>query len=110
MTVSRTSSPKSRTLNVSLPEQAIELLGPAPEQAARELQILAFIELFRRGEISSGWAAEYLGIGRWDFIELLAKHDVPYIDMTEEELRKDVEVAMELYQQVHGSSSPTADR
>jgi predicted HTH domain antitoxin len=102
--------PKTRSLKVALPGDAIDMLGPSPEEAARELQVLAFVELFRRGEISSGWAAEYLGISRWDFIHLLAEHKVPYIDMTEEELRRDVEVAMRLYEEVHGSSSPTADR
>ncbi len=110
MTRTQPAKPKSRALKVVLPKRVVELLGPSPEETVRELQALAFVELFRRGEVSSGWAAEHLGIGRWDFIELLAKHNVPYIDMTEDELRQDVEVALKLYQEIHGSSSPTADR
>jgi predicted HTH domain antitoxin len=58
------------------------------------LKELALIELFRQGEVSSGWAAEHLGIGKDDFLDLLYDHGVPYIDMSEEELRQQVEVAM----------------
>ena len=46
--------------------------------------------------MSSGWAAEKLRISKDDFRELLYTHDVPYVDMTEEELRQQVEVAMSL--------------
>lgn len=52
------------------------------------------VELFRLGEVSSGWAAEQLGITKDDFLGLLARQDVPYIDMTEDELREQLRVAM----------------
>jgi hypothetical protein len=83
-----------RTLAVELPESVVQLLGPAPREAARHLTELAFIELFRRGETSSGWAAEQLEISKDDFRSLLAEHDVSYIDMSEDELREQVESAM----------------
>ena len=60
----------------------------------RHLVELAYVELFRQGELSSGWAAEKLGISKDAFRELLSTHDVPYIDMSEEELRREVEAAM----------------
>ena len=89
-------SPRSKfcTLGVELPESVVKLLGPTTEDATRHLAELAYIELFRQGQVSSGWAAERLGIRRVDFIELLSSHDVPYFDMSEEELREQVEMAM----------------
>ena len=93
---SASSQAKTRTLAVELPESVVNLLGPTPQDAARHLAELAYVELFRRGELSSGWAAERLGISKDEFRELLYSHDVPYIDMSEEELRRDVEVAMSL--------------
>jgi predicted HTH domain antitoxin len=83
-----------RTLTVELPERAVQLLGKTPQDATRHLAELAYVELFRRGAVSSGLAAERLGISKDDFRELLSTHDVPYIDMTEEELRQEVEAAM----------------
>lgn len=90
------SQSKMCTLAVELPEVAVRLLGSTPQDATRHLTEMAYIELFRQGKVSSGWAAEKLGISKDEFRELLSTHDVPYIDMSEEELDRDVEVAMSL--------------
>jgi predicted HTH domain antitoxin len=86
--------PQTGTIAVELPAVVVQLLGPTLEEAARHLKELAFIELFRQGEVSSGWAAEQLGISKTDFLDLLYSHDVPYFDLSEEELRQQVETAM----------------
>jgi predicted HTH domain antitoxin len=52
------------------------------QQAGREMIIL---ELYRRGSISSGKAAELLGMERIDFIKHASRLGIPYIDMTEDE-------------------------
>jgi len=52
------------------------------QQAGRELIVL---ELYRRGAISSGKAAELLGMGRIDFTKHASRLGIPYIDMTEDE-------------------------
>ena len=62
-------------------------------QAAAALARLALIDLFRRGEVSSGYAAQVLGMSREGFLDLLARHGVPAVDLSEEELRQDLEVA-----------------
>ena len=85
---------KTHTLSIELPELVVGRLGSTPEQAARHLAELAYIELFRQGEVSSGWAARQLKITKDDFRELLATHDVPYIDMSEEEFLQQLQVAM----------------
>jgi predicted HTH domain antitoxin len=52
------------------------------QQAGREMIIL---ELYRRGTISSGKAAELLGMERLDFIKHASGLGIPFIDMTEDE-------------------------
>jgi len=52
------------------------------QQAGREMIVL---ELYRRGSISSGKAAELLGMLRIDFIKHASRLGIPYIDMTEDE-------------------------
>ena len=52
------------------------------QQAGREMIVL---ELYRRGTISSGKAAELLSMGRIDFIKHASRLGIPYIDMTEDE-------------------------
>ena len=52
------------------------------EVAGREMIVL---ELYRRGTISSGKAAEILGMPRIEFIKYASRLGIPYIDMTEDE-------------------------
>jgi predicted HTH domain antitoxin len=97
-------------ITVELPRQALEFLGLTPDETAMYLRKLALIELFRRGEVSSGWAAERLGMSKSDFIDLLAQHEVPYFNLTAEELRQDVEAARSYIAPGTPPPSPTADR
>jgi predicted HTH domain antitoxin len=94
---------------VRLPAEVLRLLGPTRNEAAACLARLGLIELFRRGEMSSGYAAELLGLCKWEFIELLAQHRVPYIDLSEEELRRDLEVARAFHHRQDNSSSPIVE-
>lgn len=94
---------------VELPKQGLELLGLTAEEAALYLKKLALIELFRRGEVSSGWAAEKLGVSKDDFRKLLAEHEVPYLDVSEEELRQELEVARNHWHRRTDLLSQTAD-
>lgn len=84
---------KALTIAVELPESVVQLLAPTPRAAARRLAELAFIELYRQGEVSSGWAAEQLKMTKIDFIELLARHEVPYIDLSEQEFLRQLRAA-----------------
>ena len=52
------------------------------QQAGREMIVL---ELYRRGTISSGKAAELLGMERIDFIKHASRLGIPFFDMTEDE-------------------------
>jgi predicted HTH domain antitoxin len=96
-------------LVVDFPKDLLLLLAPNTEQAAAYLKQLALIELFRRGEVSSGYAANVLGMSRWDFIDLLAEHEVPYIDLSEEELRQEIEAAKPWRSPRRRPQTPTAD-
>jgi predicted HTH domain antitoxin len=92
---------------VDLPEELLKLLGPTPTEAAACLKKLALIELFRRGEVSSGYAAKTLGISKSEFIDLLGEHEVPYVDASEEELREQFEAAKPRRDRPKTSPSPT---
>jgi predicted HTH domain antitoxin len=63
-----------------------ELDGPL-ERAARELIVL---ELYRRGTISSGKAAELLGMPRLAFIQHASRLGIPYFNMTEDEWKEEL--------------------
>ena len=62
-------------------------LGQPIERTAREMIV---IELYRRSLVSSGKAAELLGIPRLDFIQRTSELGIPYFRFTEEEWQAEV--------------------
>lgn len=74
-------------LDARLADQ-VQLLGRPLEETVPELIVL---ELFRRGHLSSGKAAELLGMERLEFIRLASRMGLPYFDMTEAEWNAEVE-------------------
>jgi predicted HTH domain antitoxin len=63
-------------------------LGQPIEQAAREMIV---IEMYRRSLISSGRAAELLGMPRQDFLDRTAALGIPYFRFTEEEWQAELQ-------------------
>lgn len=73
------------TVKIDLEEGLTALLhqtNQPVEEAAREMIVL---ELYRRGAISSGKAAELVDMGRLDFIHHASHLGIPCIDMTADE-------------------------
>lgn len=50
------------------------------------------LSLYRRDKISSGKAAKLLGVHRLTLIRILSEEGIPYLDYTEDELDRELEV------------------
>lgn len=75
-------------LEISQIPEAVRLEA---ENKAKEAYVMT---LLRHHEISSGRAAEMLGIPRVELIDLMSKYDLsPFPDQTREELEREVEQA-----------------
>lgn len=73
------------TIRLDLAEDVVALLRETNrplEEAAQEAIVL---ELYRRGAMTSGRAAQLLGTDRFSFIKHASSLGIPFIDMTEEE-------------------------
>jgi predicted HTH domain antitoxin len=68
----------------------LEEVGRAAKDSVRELIVM---ELYREGLISSGKAAELIGLERVEFIRSAGEQGIPYIRMNPEELRAEIERA-----------------
>jgi predicted HTH domain antitoxin len=71
----------------------LEELRRPVKQAARELIVL---ELYRQGELSSGKAAQLLGLEREDFIRHASAQGIPYFQLRGEELRQELDASKKL--------------
>ena len=60
----------------------------------------SILELYRRKEISSGKAAELLGMQRFEFVRYASRLGIPFFDMSKEELERDLEALRKIYEQI----------
>ena len=79
---------------IKMPTDIIPIFTKKEEELANKIKELAVIELFREGKISSGKAADILGMQRFEFIRYISRQGIPYFDMDKEELERDIFVAM----------------
>lgn len=70
--------------------QALHMIDQPVQQAARELIV---IELYRRDLITSGKAAELLGMPRTQFIDYAGELGVPYFRLSAAEVKADADLA-----------------
>lgn len=73
-----------KAISIELPEEIVDLFSE--EELETSLRKWAVLELVRAGKLSSGKAAEILGITRWDFMDLMSEYDIPTANFSQEEL------------------------
>jgi predicted HTH domain antitoxin len=81
------------TVSLELPRDLLGALDIPESQLASRLLELVALELFRQGRISAGKGAEMLGISKWQFVQLLARYEIPYFVESGDELRAEVAMA-----------------
>ena len=74
-------------------EELARQLDPSGSGVAGRILEALVIQLVQQDAISSGKGAELLGMPKQDFRRLLRERGVPYMDITEEELRAELEAA-----------------
>jgi len=75
-----------KAISIELPEEVVRLYEKGElESSVRKWSVL---ELVRKGKLSSGKAAEILGMTRWEFMELMSSHDIPMANFPAEELER----------------------
>jgi predicted HTH domain antitoxin len=73
------------TVSIDLEEDLVALLRQSNQPVERAARELIVIELYRRGTISSGKAAQLLGMSRLEFIQFASRLGIPYFTMAEDE-------------------------
>lgn len=71
---------------VDLPEESLQ-----NKEAIRKGKETIVLELFRKRKISSGYAADLLGLCLVDFMDLLKRENEPFSHYTKKEFKKDLE-------------------
>lgn len=67
-----------RFVRTEYPDDVLDAMSETEVQALAREALSA--QLYERGLLSSGRAAQLLGITRWDFLDLLGRYGVSYFD------------------------------
>jgi predicted HTH domain antitoxin len=82
---------------ITLEPELVNVLRPLAQDSLDEfLKELAILELYRRRQISSGKAAELLKMERFEFVHYAARQGIPFLDMSDEEMRDELRRVEEL--------------
>ncbi|MBI4688313.1 MAG: UPF0175 family protein [Nitrospirae bacterium] len=79
-----------RTIQITLPSEVLDKLSTTYQDSTDLIKEAAVLELYREGRISSGKAAEILGMDRFEFIKYAGMKGIPFIRITPEELEEEV--------------------
>ena len=81
------------TIPIQCPESVLISLKETPEKFAKEATKMLAVKLYEMGKLSSGRAAEFAGMSRISFLQILNEFGAPIFDLTKEELERDFQNA-----------------
>lgn len=80
---------ETMVLKVAIPKDMFSMLGFSQSEAAEAVKEFSVLGLYLEHKVSAGKAAELLDIQKREFVRLLARRGVPYLDYSEEELQEE---------------------
>jgi predicted HTH domain antitoxin len=70
------------TISIQCPDSVLISLKESPEEFAKEATKVLAVKLYEMGKLSSGRAAEFAGMSRISFLQILAEFGTPIFDLT----------------------------
>jgi predicted HTH domain antitoxin len=74
-------------LTIHFPSEIRQMLNRTPEELSRDVRLYSALMLFRLGKLSSGAAAEMVGLPRVMFLDLCTEYDISVSQITADELQ-----------------------
>ena len=79
-----------QTVSLEIPATTFAALGESPDEFVKEMRIAAAVKWYELGKLSQGKAAEVAGLSRSAFIDALSRFKVSPIQITEDELAREL--------------------
>lgn len=80
-----------RLINITYPESLANSMKLSVHDFEKEIKISSMVKLYELGRVSSGIAANVLGLSRLDFLEIVGQYKVSIIDFHDiDELNNDI--------------------
>jgi len=76
-------------ITIEIPSEILPIVAKKRKDIPSKVLEYLILELYRLGKLSSGKAAQYLDMGRFEFIRFASRQGIPFVDMDKGELSKD---------------------
>lgn len=80
-------------ITLDIPSEILPIVSKRRKDIPSRIFEYLILELYRLGEISSGKAAQFLDMERFEFVRFASRMGIPFIDMDKEELLEDYKQA-----------------
>lgn len=81
----------AQSISIEYPDYLAHSMRLNKEDFGKEVKVSALVKLFELGKVSSGVAAKVINISRVEFLELLSKYNVSFLNA--EDLAEDIDNA-----------------
>jgi predicted HTH domain antitoxin len=81
------------TISVEIPSEALACSHQTPQEVGVHLRLLWLLDQVRIGHLSTGKAAELLGLTISDFMATMAAHGIPHPNYSVDDLVREVGLA-----------------
>lgn len=81
----------AESISIDYPKYLANSMRMSKDEFGKEIKVSALVKLFELGKVSSGTAAKVLKISRIEFLELLKKYNVSFLET--EDLKEDLDNA-----------------
>lgn len=82
-----------KTVTLEIPEEYARSFGSTEEEVRQNAKLELAIEMYREGKWTTRSAAEFAGMNRWQFMDIIMARKVPF-PYTKEMLDLDIAYAM----------------
>ncbi len=77
-------------VSIEMPDEMITYAKPSDKEEQLKINAMILFPYIQQGTISHGRAAEILGIFKIDLIRLYGKMGLPYIEMSDDEIKEEL--------------------
>jgi predicted HTH domain antitoxin len=83
-------------IEIEIPADFLDSLQKTKEEFIQQMKTLTAINLYLSNELSLEMAAEFAGISKWDFEDLLAKNKIPISLIEFNDYQKELDIISNL--------------